>query len=131
MYPNATSVTLSANVHDDPVILVSISKTDWDTGERKSMSFTAYNVDSMLLRLRASRVQISTFLGSEVVCRIAGEVDTWDEIIEQLLSLKVMMEWYTPFSAEVFSSAFKVRLPFNCRDARQLVKRMLVNGQVT
>jgi len=90
MYPNTLKVVVSANSVGQPVFTVSISQRLIGETE-KSMTITSYSIIAMYMKLRASRTQINTFVDCEAVCYAAGEGNTWDDLIEYLGLLSLMV----------------------------------------
>lgn len=133
MYPNDISVVLSANKYDDPVITVTI-REGGDNGSKPLFRKSAYTVEGMLCKLRASRSTLSKFIQREsgYVSRLAGEQDSYDDVIERLLCLQFMIDQCgKPFHASSFSTHWKVSLPLCLgRDCRQEVKRYLLGELV-
>jgi hypothetical protein len=109
-----------------PVVIVTFDSVDGCDHKLKPLRFTAYNVDAMFERLRASRLVIRKFTEREHVCYPAGETDSWDDVIEQLLVLRYMIDQCgLPFQPLLFKQLWG-ELPYTLdHRARDIIKGKL------
>ena len=130
MFPYYSNVVLSSNVYNDPVITVTIGCSSFVNHSNKPLfRKSTYTVTAMLMQLRASRRNISSYLAMEQmkVCPAAGDTDTIDDVIERLFCLDYMIsESGVPFNPDLFQGRFG-KLPFTCdHRTRLLVKEYLL-----